>query len=152
MTAQKKPGLYLNNKDLLSEVIKSKQQQKMTDKFARMLMLLTSRYAKKGNFSGYTYNEDMQGYALMMLVRTWDSFDPSKSENPFAFYTQCIKNSFTQFLNQERKQRDIRDSLLVDNGMSPSYSYTESDDQQEGSLADPETTNIDNEETDQNNY
>jgi DNA-directed RNA polymerase specialized sigma24 family protein len=114
---------YLNNRDLLAEVVKSKQQGKMTNELAKMLTLLTARYGKKGNFSGYTYNEDMQAYAMMMLVRTWNSFDPEKSSNPFAFFTQCIKHSFIQYLNQEKRQRTIRDELLVDNGLTPSYNY-----------------------------
>ena len=114
---------YLNNKDLLKEVIKSKEQNKMSDKLAHMLQTLTARYGKKGNFSGYTYNEDMQAYAMLMLVKTWNSFNPEKSNNPFAFFTQCIKNSFIQYLNQERRQRDVRDELLVDNGLTPSHTY-----------------------------
>lgn len=114
---------YLNNKDLLAEVLKSKEQGQMTQKLATMLQLLTSRYAKRGNFSGYTFNDDMQAYAMLMLVRTWNSFDPEKSNNPFAFFTQCIKNSFIQYLNQEKRQRDIRDEKMVDEGMLPSFNY-----------------------------
>lgn len=114
---------YLNNKDLLIEVHASKKQKAMTNKLAHMLQTLAARYAKKGNFANYTYNDDMQAYAMLMLVKTWDSFDPKKSSNPFAFFTQCIKNSFIQYLNQERRQRDIRDVMLVDNGLSPSYTY-----------------------------
>lgn len=118
---------YLNNRDLLEEVKKSKKRKQMTDKFAKMLQLLCAKYAKKGNFINYTYNEDMQAYALLMLVRTWDSFDPAKSQNAFAFFTQCIKNSFIQYLNQEKRQRVIRDLLLVDQGMSPSFSFKETE-------------------------
>ncbi len=95
----------------------------MTNDLAKMLTLLTSRYAKKGNFANYTYNDDMQSYAMLMLVKTWNSFDPAKSSNPFAFFTQCIKNSFIQYLNYEKRQRDIRDEVLVDSGLSPSYNY-----------------------------
>lgn len=75
--------------------------------------------------TGNTYNEDMQGYAMMMLVRTWNSFNPEKSNNPFAFFTQCIKHSFIQYLNQEKRQRNIRDLLLVDQGMTPSFNFTD---------------------------
>jgi DNA-directed RNA polymerase specialized sigma24 family protein len=114
---------YLTNKELLAEIINAKSQGVMTNKLANMLMMLTRKYAKKGNFVNYTYNEDMVSYALMMLVRTWNSFNPSKSNNPFAFYTQCIKNSFIQYLNQEKRQRNIRDLLLVDQGMNPSYGF-----------------------------
>lgn len=125
----KRPVKYLNNKDLLAEVVKSKQltaklgRNFMTNELAKMLQLLCARYAKKGNFANYTYNEDMQGYAMLMLVKTWNSFDPAKSSNPFAFFTQCIKNSFIQNLNTEKRQRDIKDATLVDNGLSPSYNY-----------------------------
>jgi len=82
--------------------------------------------ARRGKYiyiTGNTYNDDMQGYAMMMLVRTWNSFDPERSENAFAFYTQCIKSSFIQYLNQEKRQRTIRDMMLVDQGLNPSFSY-----------------------------
>lgn len=114
---------YLNNKDLLAEVIASKEKGQMTDKLARMLMMLCARYGKRGNFSGYTYNEDMQAYAMLMLVRTWNSFDPAKSNNPFAFFTQCVKNSFIQYLNGEKRHRTIRDEIMVEHGLNPSYTY-----------------------------
>ena len=116
---------YLNNKDLMIQVALSKEQDQMTDRLAHMLQTLAARYGRKGNFANYTYNDDMQAYAMMMLVRTWNRFDPAKSNNPFAFFTQCIKNSFIQFLNQERRQRDIRDVMLVDNGLDPSYTFQE---------------------------
>lgn len=115
--------IYLNNKELLAEVRESKKIGRMTDTLAKMLILLCSKYAKKGNFVNYSYNEDMQGYAMMMLVRTWNSFDPEKGSNPFAFFTQCIKNSFIQYLKIEGKQRMVRDVLMIDQGLNPSYGY-----------------------------
>lgn len=114
---------YLNNKDLLKEVLLSKEQEKMSDRLAHMLQTLCSRYGRRGNFANYTYNEDMQAYAMMMLVRTWKSFNPEKSNNPFAFFTQCIKNSFIQFLNSEKRHRTLRDELMVNQGLNPSFTY-----------------------------
>lgn len=114
---------YLNNKDLMAQVMMSKQYMQMNNVLAHMLQTLCKRYAKKGNFANYSYNEDMQGYAMLMLVKTWHSFNPAKSNNPFAFFTQCIKNSFIQYLNQERKQRDVKNGMLVDSGFNPSHSY-----------------------------
>ncbi|TFH08862.1 MAG: hypothetical protein E4H14_05620 [Candidatus Thorarchaeota archaeon] len=116
-------NIYLNNKELLAEVKRAKRKGEMTNALAQMLQMLTSRYAKKGNFVNYTYNEDMQAYAMMMLVRTWNAFNPEKSSNPFAFFTQCIKHSFIQYLNQEKRQRNIRDLILVDQGLNPSYGF-----------------------------
>lgn len=114
---------YLNNKDLLAAVMKSKEQGSMTNLLAHMIQTLCKRYAKKGNFANYSYNDDMQGYAMMMVVKTWNAFDPKKSSNPFAFFTQCIKNSFIQFLNVEKRQRNIKNDMLIDSGLNPSYSY-----------------------------
>lgn len=117
--------VYLSNKELLAEVKRAKTKREMTNKLAQMLQLLCAKYAKKGNFINYSYNDDMQAYAMMMLVRTWDSFDPEKSDNPFAFFTQCIKNSFIQYLNQEKRQRNVRDLLLVNQGLTPSFTFSE---------------------------
>lgn len=114
---------YLNNRDMLAEVIQSKADDYPTPKLAKMFMLLVDRYGSKYSYANYTYNDDMRAYALMSLVKTWRAFKPEKSSNPFAFFTQCIKNSFIQYLNQEKKQRNIRDELLVDKGLTPSYTY-----------------------------
>jgi len=116
---------YLSNKELLIEFKKSKEQGQMTDKFAHMLQLLVYRISKKGNFVNYTYLDDMRSYAIVMLMNTWDRFDPEKSDkpNPFAYYTTCIQNSYIQILNQEKRQRTIRDELMVKQGLTPSFSY-----------------------------
>lgn len=125
----KKRTKYLTNKELLAEVYASKKQKKMTNELAGMLMKLCAKYAQKPNFAGYPFIDDMQAYALYMLVRTWDSFDPKKSgarsgiPNPFAYYTQCIDNSFRQYLKQEKRQRNTRDELLIDIGLNPSHTY-----------------------------
>lgn len=117
------PKQYLNNADLLQQVIKSHEQKRMTDELAKMLTLLCARYASKGNFANYTYNDDMQAYAMMALCRTWKNFDSDKYSNPFAYYTQCVKNCFRQYLKLEKNQRNIRDKLLVAHGMAPSHTY-----------------------------
>lgn len=119
--------IYLNNKELLAEVRASKVAGEMSNTLARMLQLLCSNYARKGQFVGYSYNDDMQAYAMMMLVRTWRGFDPEKGTNPFAWYTQCIKNSFRQYLKYERKHRDVRDLLMAREGLTPSFTYTDSE-------------------------
>lgn len=115
--------VYLNNRELLAEIKIAKEKGQLTDKLAMMLSLLCARYARKGNFVGYSYNDDMQSYAMLMLVKTWNSFNPDKGSNPFAFFTQCIKNSFRQYLNHEKKHRDIRDAELINQGLNPSFGY-----------------------------
>lgn len=120
---RRKPANYLNNADMLTQVIESHRINKMTPGLAKMLTLLAKRYGSKSNFANYTYNDDMQAYALMMLCKTWKNFNSDKYSNPFAYYTQCVKNCFRQYLVSEKKHRNIRDKLLVANGMTPSFTY-----------------------------
>lgn len=116
---------YIDKKDLLAEVIACKEVDVMSNKLAAMLQLIARKFAQSRNLAGYTYSEDMQAFAMMMLVKTWRAFKPEKSNNAFAFYTQCIKNSFIQFLNQEKAVRNLRDKLIVVQGGLPSYTYQE---------------------------
>jgi len=116
---------YLTNSRLLPEVIKAKSEGKLTDELAKMLMMLTRKYAMRPCFSSYTYREDMVSEALANLCQNALKFNPEKSDNPFSFYTSCINNSFLQFLNIERKHRRIRDQLLIDMGENPSYNFSD---------------------------
>ncbi len=116
---------YINNKDLLAEVLKSKETGKMTDKFGHMMLLLVKRYSAQGCYSSYTYVDDMESYALMTVCKVWNSFNPEKSDNPFAYFTQTIKRAFWQFLIQEEKHRDIRDEMLMTEGELPSHTYVD---------------------------
>jgi hypothetical protein len=94
---------------------------KMTKKLATMFMKLCERYATRSNWRGYTYNEEMRGQALLQLSQIGLQFDESKSQNPFAYYTAAITNSFTRVLNIEKKMQNIRDDILEINGLNPSW-------------------------------
>ena len=93
----------------------------MTKKLAMMFMKLCERYATRSNWRGYTYNEEMRGQALLQLSQIGLQFDESKSQNPFAYYTAAITNSFTRILNIEKKNQNIRDDILEMNGLNPSW-------------------------------
>lgn len=119
---------YLTNKQLLEQIKISHERGEMTPDFAKMIMMLCHRYSQKGEFINYSYNEDMQAFAALTVVKVWKSFDPAKSQNPFAYFTQTIKHAFYQYLNQEKKQRDIRDELLLSNGDNPSFGFLDRED------------------------
>ena len=99
----------------------STEHGKMTNQLALMYMKLCERYGTRANWRGYTYNDEMQSQALMQLSQIGLQFDESKSDNPFAYYTAAITNSFTRILNIEKKNQSIRDDLLEYNGMMPSF-------------------------------
>ena len=94
---------------------------KMTNTLARMFMKLVERYGTRSNWRGYTYNDEMQSSALLQLSQIGLKFDESKSQNPFAYYTAIITNSFTRVLNLEKRGQNIRDDILEQNGLNPSY-------------------------------
>jgi hypothetical protein len=98
-----------------------KDHGEMTRKLAMMFMKLCERYATRSNWRGYTYNEEMRGQALLQLSQIGLQFDESKSQNPFAYYTAAITNSFTRILNIEKKMQNIRDDILEMNGLNPSW-------------------------------
>jgi len=94
---------------------------RMTNKLAHMFMKLCERYATRSNWRGYTYNDEMRSQALLQLSYIGLKFDESKSQNPFAYYTAAVTNSFTRILNIEKRNQNIRDDILEMNGLNPSY-------------------------------
>ena len=99
----------------------SKEHGQMTNNLARMFIKLCERYATRGNVRGYTYNEEMRGQAILQLTQIGLQFDESKSDNPFAYYTAAVTNSFVRIINIEKRNQNIRDDILEMNGMNPSW-------------------------------
>lgn len=98
-----------------------KNKGKITDTLARMMLKLCERYGTRGNVRGYTYNDEMRGQAILQLTQIGLQFDESKSDNPFAYFTAAVTNSFVRVINIEKRNQNIRDDLLEINGMNPSY-------------------------------
>jgi hypothetical protein len=98
----------------------SKDHGRVTENLGKMYIKLSERYAQRSNWRGYTYVEEMRGQAVLQLSQIGLQFDESKSENPFAYYTAAVTNSFTRVLNLEKKNQNIRDDLLEIAGLTPS--------------------------------
>jgi hypothetical protein len=94
---------------------------KLTEKLAKMFMMLCHRYSMRSNWRGYTYVDEMRSQALLQLSQIALQFDESKSQNPFAYYTAAVNNSFTRVLNMEKRNQNMRDDLLEQAGQMPSY-------------------------------
>jgi hypothetical protein len=98
----------------------SKDHGRITEELGKMFIKLSERYAQRSNWRGYTYIDEMRGQAILQLSQIGLQFDESKSENPFAYYTAAVTNSFTRILNLEKKSQNIRDDLLEEAGLTPS--------------------------------
>jgi hypothetical protein len=99
----------------------SKEHGRITEELGKMYLMLADRYAQRSNWRGYTYVEEMKGQAILQLSQIGLQFDESKSENPFAYYTAAVTNSFTRVLNIEKRMQNIRDDMLEESGLTPSF-------------------------------
>ena len=93
----------------------------ITNELGKMYLKLVERYSQRANWRGYTYIDEMRGQALLQLAMIGLQFNEAKSDNPFAYYTAAITNSFTRVLNIEKRNQTIRDDILIDSGHLPSY-------------------------------
>jgi hypothetical protein len=99
----------------------SKDHGQITNKLARMYIMMCEKYAMKFNWRGYTYNDEMRNSAILQLTYVGLRFNEAKSANPFAYYTAAITNSFCRVLNTEKRNQNIRDDILEINGLNPSW-------------------------------
>ena len=99
----------------------STEHGKLTHKLGTMFLKLVERYSHRSNWRGYSYVDEMRGEALLQLSSVGLKFNEARSDNPFAYYTAAVNNCFTRVLNSEKRNQNIRDDILVDQGHLPSY-------------------------------
>lgn len=76
-----------------------------------MIFKIAKNYASKGNFSGYTWKEDMRSEAVLTCLKYMHNFDPNKQKypNPFAYFTTIIYHSFLNYIKKQKKHSEIKD-------------------------------------------
>ena len=110
---------YVNNKDLLESLIQYKeackeaedsgdQTPRVPDYIGECIFMIANRLATKPNFSGYSYKDDMISDGIENCLQYIHNFDPEKSKNPFAYFTQIIWYAFLRRIQKEKKQLYIR--------------------------------------------
>ena len=67
----------------------------------------------------------MEGQAVLQLCKVELQFDESRSQNGFAYFTTICHNSFLRILNIEKTGQELRDTLLIEAGVDPSYSCSQ---------------------------
>ena len=123
--AKPKHEHYVNNKDFTAIVTEWVKEYKEAEKqnqprpavpyeMADAFYKIAKRYSSKPNFSGYTYKDDMIGEAIYTCIRYAHNFNPEKSNNAFAYFTQYCHNAFIQYINKEKKFADFKFELLKD--------------------------------------
>lgn len=116
-------GHYVTNDELLPAIAADKAAGKLSPKLAKYLHMIATRYSYSPSFANYSFREDMVSLAVINLCANWHKFNPEVTSNPFAFYTTAVYRSFLHYLAEEKKHRELRDSLLVEAGANPSFNY-----------------------------
>lgn len=120
--AQKKQDTskhYVNNPRLYGEMIKyvnayneAKAKGELPPQASRYIgeciYMIATRLATNRNFIGYTYKEEMIGDAIENCLRYLHNFDPDKSKNPFAYFTQIMYYAFLRRIDKEKKQSYVK--------------------------------------------
>ena len=110
---------YINNKEFYKLLTDYKEKCKIAEeedkpvpripeKIGSCFLMIAQRLSSKHNFSGYTYKEEMVSDALENCVVAVHSFNPEKSSNPFAYFTQIIWFAFLRRIEKEKKQTYVK--------------------------------------------
>lgn len=90
---------YLRNKDLYEEIVKCKIDGKLSDRAYKMFLILTDKVSMKMKYRDPEDKKDCIAYAHLDILKYWKSFNPEKSNNAFAYYTEVIKKGFAKGWN-----------------------------------------------------
>jgi len=110
---------YINNKDLYQALVQyqkdcrdaedSADEKPMVPKYiGESIFQIATRLSTKPNFSGYSFKEDMIMDGIENCLQYMHNFNPEKTENPFAYFTQIIWYAFLRRIAKEKKQMYIR--------------------------------------------
>ena len=120
-----KKKYYMTNKELLAEIVSCQKNGVMSEKLGEMYLLLSERNINHRHFVRYPFRDDLISVAVTACCAATFKFNPEKSNNPFAFFTTCIRHSCYQYLKKHYNQTNIKNKLKVDNGLNPDYSYAD---------------------------
>ena len=126
MTKQKtKKPHYVNNKEFLQAMIEwndrckiakeeGKPQPPITNYIGECFLKIANHLSYRPNFINYTYREEMISDGIENCLQYLDNFNPAKSNNPFAYFTQIIYYAFIRRIQKEKKQTTIKHKLIMD--------------------------------------
>ena len=127
MTKRKRSEHYVNNKEFLAALIKYREdkeiavlQNKPKPPIPRYIgecfLKIANHLSFKPNFVNYMFKEDMISDGIENCVNYIHNFNPEKSQNPFAYFTQIIHYAFLRRIQREKRQLEIKNKILENSG------------------------------------
>lgn len=115
---------YVNNKQFYAVLVEYQQKRKeaieqrknqeprVPEYIGQCLFQIANRLSTKPNFVNYTYRDEMISDGIENAIMVLNNFNPEKSKNPFAYFTQIIYYAFIRRIQKEKKQTYIKHKSL----------------------------------------
>jgi len=127
MTKRKRSVHYVNNKEFLAALIAYREsvqlaatrgdpKPQITNYLGECFLKIATHLSFKPNFVNYIFKDDMISDGIENCVQYIHNFDPEKSQNPFAYFTQIIHYAFLRRIQKEKKQLEIKNKILEKTG------------------------------------
>lgn len=116
---------YVNNADFLTAIKEYREKVKqaelegnpkpqVSNYIGECILKIATHLSYKPNFINYSYKDDMILDGIENCIQYIDNFDPAKSSNPFAYFTQIIYYAFLRRISKEKKQSYIKNKMIMD--------------------------------------
>lgn len=130
---EKKKQHYLDNKEFLSALVEYKksvakaeanglEKPRVNNYIGECFLKIATHLSYRPNFINYMYKDDMICDGIENCIQYVDNFDPEKSKNPFAYFTQIVFYAFLRRIAKEKRQMDIKDKLIERSGYEEVFS------------------------------
>ena len=124
---RKRSEHYVNNKEFLAAIIdykdaiaiaeaKGKPKPVIPRYIGECFLKIANHLSYKPNFVNYMFKDDMICDGIENCVQYINNFNPEKSKNPFAYFTQIIHYAFLRRIQKEKKQLEIRQKIIERSG------------------------------------
>ena len=129
MARRKRSEHYVNNKEFLAALIKYREDKEIAQikglpkpviprYIGECFLKIANHLSFKPNFVNYMFKEDMISDGIENCVQYIHNFNPEKSQNPFAYFTQIIHYAFLRRIQREKHQLEIKNKILEKSGYS----------------------------------
>jgi len=133
MTKRRRSEHYVNNKEFLIAIVEYKAmvrraaengepKPRITNYLGECFLKIATHLSYKPNFVNYMFKDDMICDGIENCVQYINNFDPEKSSNPFAYFTQIIHYAFLRRIQKEKKQLEIKTKIIERSGYSEVFS------------------------------
>ena len=140
LKAKEKPH-YVDNKKFLEAMIeykdrckkaeeKNRKKPDVTNYIGECFLKIANHLSYRPNFINYTYRDDMISDGIENCLQYMSNFDPDKSDNPFAYFTQIIYYAFIRRIQKEKKQMQVKAKIIANAGVENMMDQLAGDDTQ----------------------